>query len=262
MATVDVDGAELYVETVGEGPPLLIVQGGMGDAGASAQLATELARTHRVITYDRRGIARSGAGDGVVTMDRHADDAAAVLGATADGLAAVVGVSIGALLGLHLVCRHPDVVSVLVAHEPPMTALVRDDDAAAALDRAAELARDDVWAAIRHMAEFTGAGDTAEPGYRPAPPAGDPEAGLRRFFDHDFPAVRTSDIGVDRIAASAVPVVPTGGVQSRGRWEYRCAEALARGLGRDLVELPGGHDGPVAHPAAAAAALRTLVRSE
>lgn len=259
MATVDVDGVGLYHETLGEGPPLLLVPGGVGDAGASAQLAAELARTHRVIVYDRRGIARSDAGDVPVTMDRHADDAAALLDAVAGGPAAVVGVSIGALLGLHLVARYPGAVSVLVAHEPPMAALVPDDDATAALDRAAELARDDVWAAIRHMAAFTGAGDTAEAGHRPAPPAGDLEAGLHRFFARDFPAVRASRIGIDQVAAPGTVVVPTGGVQSRGRWEYRCAEALAAGLGRELVELPGGHNGPVAHPLASSTALRTLV---
>ncbi|MBW0104154.1 alpha/beta fold hydrolase, partial [Pseudonocardia sp. KRD291] len=217
------------------------------------------ARTHRVITYDRRGIARSGAGDGPVTMERHADDAAALLDAVADGPAAVVGVSIGALLGLHLVARRPGAVSVLVAHEPPMAALVPDDDARRALDRAAELARDDVWAAIEHMAAFTGAGDTAEPGHRPSPPAGDLESGLRWFFAHDVPAVRASTLGPDRVAASGATVVPTGGVQSRGRWEYRCAQALAAGLGRELVELPGGHNGPVAHPGASSVALRALV---
>lgn len=259
VATVDTDGVELYYETLGEGPPLLLVPGGGGDAGASAQLATELARTHRVITYDRRGLARSGAGAVPVTMDVHADDAAALLDAVAGGPAAVVGVSIGALLGLHLVARGPGAVSTLVAHEPPLAALVPDDDATAALDRAAELARDDVWAAIRHMAAFTGAGDSAEAGYRPAPPAGDPETGLRRFFDHDFPAVRASTLGVDQVAVPGTTVVPTGGERSRGRWEYRCAERLAHGLGRELVELPGGHDGPVAHPVASATALRALV---
>lgn len=259
MATVDVDGGALYYESLGEGPPLLLAPGGMGDAGSSAQLATELADTYRVITYDRRGIARSDAGDGPVTMDRHAHDAAALLAAVADGPAAVVGVSIGALLGLHLVARRPGSVSVLVAHEPPMAALVHDENATAALDHAAELARDDVWAAIRHMATFTTAGDTAEPGHRPPPPAGDPETGLRRFFHHDFPAVRASTLGAEEVAASRVTVVPAGGVQSRGRWEYRCAEALAHGLGRELVELPGGHNGPVAHPRASAAALRALL---
>lgn len=64
MATVDVDGAGPYHETLGSGPPLLLVQGGAGDAGSSAQSAADLATTHRVITYDRRGLARSGAGPG------------------------------------------------------------------------------------------------------------------------------------------------------------------------------------------------------
>lgn len=71
--------------------------------------------------------------------------------------------------------------------------------------------------------------------------------------------MRGSTLGIEQVAASGTTVVPTGGVQSRGRWEYRCAERLAHALGRELVELPGGHNGPVAHPLASAAALCALL---
>ena len=41
------DGAELYFERRGDGPPLLLVAGGGGDCSASWPLANELARHYR-----------------------------------------------------------------------------------------------------------------------------------------------------------------------------------------------------------------------
>lgn len=248
----------LHHEVTGTGPPLLLIQGGAAEAGAARMLVDELAVTHRVITYDRRGIGRSPAGDVPRTLDGHADDAASLL--TDTGPAAVVGVSIGAVIGLRLAVRHPQRVATLIAHEPPLPALVRDDDRAAALDRVERLvARDEFLPALRLMAELTTGGDPVEPGYRPEPPETDPEAGLRHFLRHDVPAVRSARIDPDEVTASGVRVVPTGGLESRGRWEHHCAEVLAARIGRGLVELPGGHDGPVTHPVAGAAALRGLV---
>lgn len=255
------DGARLYHEIRGSGPPLLLVQGGLGDGGATRQLADELSADHTVISYDRRGISRStvtGA-EPAVTMQLHADDAAALLAALAPGPAIVVGASIGALIGLHLAVGHSERVSTLVAHEPPMPKLVPDPETEAALAEIEALARDDARAAIGRMAARTGAGDSVEPDARPAPPAGDLDDNLRRFFAHDFPAVRASDLGLAAIAAAAPMIVPTGGHESRGRWEYRCAERLATGLGRALTELPGGHNGLAGHPRGVAVALRHLL---
>ncbi|KAA1025489.1 alpha/beta fold hydrolase [Pseudonocardia sp. EV170527-09] len=249
----------LHHEVTGSGPPLLLIQGGASEAGAARMLVDELAVTHRVLTYDRRGIGRSPADDDVpVPLTAHADDAAGLLAGT--GPAAVVGVSIGAVIGLLLAVRHPGLVTTLVAHEPPLPGLVRDAAFEAAMDRVEDLvARDDIGAAIRTMAALTSGDDPVEPGYRPEPPSGDPQPALRRFLRHDVPAVRAARIDPADVTASGVRVIPTGGYESRGRWEHRCAEALAAGIGRGLVELPGGHDGPVTHPVAAAAALRGLV---
>ncbi len=260
--SVAVDGADLYCETRGEGPPVLIVQGGLSEAGATGQLADVLARHFQVISYDRRGLSRSSVpGDcPPITMDHHADDAAALLAAVTTRPAHVVGPSIGGLIGLHLAVRHPERVATLVTHEPPMAPLVVDPEREAALDRIAALARDDVRVAIQEMAALTGGDVETEPGAAPAPPAGDMDANLRWFFTHDFPAARQSTLDPSRIAElpASTTVVPTGGTASRGEWEYRCAQRLARELGRELIELPGGHNVLVSHPRTTATELRRL----
>ena len=260
--TVETGGAELYCEARGDGPPVLLIQGGLSEAGATQQLAEELAQQHRVISYDRRGLSRSAVScdPQPLTMATHADDAAVLLEALTAEPARVIGSSIGAVIGLELAVRHPDRIALLVAHEPPLPSLVRDPDQEAGLDEVAELAREDVSAAIHRFAALGGSREgTREPGAGPAPPVGDVEANLRRFFAHDFPAVRTAALDLDQLAAPArPPVLVTGGSESRGQWEHRCAQQLAVELDRELVELPGGHNGLVSHPRATADVLRRL----
>ncbi|MGW5643689.1 alpha/beta fold hydrolase [Saccharopolyspora sp. NPDC003762] len=261
QGTIPLDGAELYFEARGEGPPVLLIQGGLSEAGATEQLAEKLAQRYKVITYDRRGLSRSTASvDMPITMARHADDAGTLLAAVATQPARVAGASIGALIGLHLAVQHPDRVAVLVAHEPPMPAVVADGDREEALDTVAALAREDVRAAIRHMASLTNGRGSVEAGARSPAPIGDLDANLRRFFGYDFPAVRSSTLDSAGLAGvlESTTVIPTGGAESHGQWEYRCAQKLAHQLGRELVELPGGHNGLVSHPQATAAALMHL----
>lgn len=263
QGTVATEGANLYFETRGQGAPLLIIQGGLSEAGATEQLAEFLAPHYQVICYDRRGLSRSTVSDQEpdITIARHADDAGVLLAAVAQQPAHVVGASIGALIGLHLAVQHPECVATLVAHEPPMPNLVVDREREAALDKVAALAHDDVIAAIRLMASLTSGGqESAEDGARPAPGVGDLDANLRRFFAHDFPAVRASTLSPAQVLAirDSTTVIPAGGAATRGGWEYRCAQALAQSIGREFIEMPGGHNGMMSHPRTTADALKRL----
>ena len=54
-----VPGAQLYTETRGAGPLLLFVVGGNGDPAVFSGVADRLAGDFTVVTYARRGFARS-----------------------------------------------------------------------------------------------------------------------------------------------------------------------------------------------------------
>ena len=56
---VDVDGGNLYVESTGEGPPLLMVHGWPLDHRLFDPQVAELAADFQVIVFDRRGFGRS-----------------------------------------------------------------------------------------------------------------------------------------------------------------------------------------------------------
>jgi pimeloyl-ACP methyl ester carboxylesterase len=107
----------LYYEVAGEGVPILLVH----PSGATASTwgcVDELARVGQVISYDRRGYARSG-GVPVRSVATHTADAAALLTDLGAPPAVVVGTSAGATIAIDLAVRHPELVKTVIAHEAP-----------------------------------------------------------------------------------------------------------------------------------------------
>ena len=138
MPRVTVNGAELYYEVRGTGPPVLLIMGATGDGGHFDAFADLLADEFTVISYDRRGNGRSPvpAGWQTTSPEEQADDAAALLDALGTGPAAVFGTSSGGNFALCLLVRHPGWVRGAILHEPGLYALVDDFDAVRAPVRA------------------------------------------------------------------------------------------------------------------------------
>jgi 3-oxoadipate enol-lactonase len=112
------NGSELYYEEAGDGVPILLIHPAGSTASTWGSVTDELARIGRVITYDRRGYARSG-GEPVRSMSTHTADAAAILENLRTAPAVVVGTSAGAAIAVDLAVRRPDLVKAVVAHEFP-----------------------------------------------------------------------------------------------------------------------------------------------
>ena len=108
---------------------MLMIPGGMGDAGVYTFVAEILANEYRVITYDRRGQSRSTRNDPAnFEISQQSRDAAAVLDAVGERSAIVFGSSSGAVIGLELARREPQRVRALIAHEPPVLRMLPDAD--------------------------------------------------------------------------------------------------------------------------------------
>src|SRR5690606_19173013 len=98
MSVLDVPGARLYYESLGSGPPLLLIPGGNGTAHIFRPIAQLLAERFTVITYDRRGFARSeldGAQDYGRRLEIDADDALKLIELVARAPATVFAPSSG-----------------------------------------------------------------------------------------------------------------------------------------------------------------------
>lgn len=106
MATVtSPDGTTIAYERLGDGPPVVFVDGAMcyREMGPSRSVAEELASRFTVHIYDRRGRGQSGDTQ-PFAVDREVEDLAAVI-AAAGGSARVCGVSSGAALALEAARR-------------------------------------------------------------------------------------------------------------------------------------------------------------
>ncbi|HXK09152.1 MAG TPA: alpha/beta fold hydrolase [Vicinamibacteria bacterium] len=112
-----IDGAPIEYEVSGKGPAVLLLHAFplglfMWDAQAEA-----LAPTHRVIRFDARGFGGSPVGTGPLTMERIADDGAALLDHLGIERAVVGGCSMGGYAAFAFVRRHPQRLAGLVLQD-------------------------------------------------------------------------------------------------------------------------------------------------
>src|SRR5437763_13729281 len=97
------EGDQLYYEVRGEGAPLLMIPGGGGDGRVYTLAAEILANDYKVITYDRRGNARSsGKAPQNFEVSQQSRDAVVVLQAAGESSAHVFGNSSGAIIALDM----------------------------------------------------------------------------------------------------------------------------------------------------------------
>jgi len=111
------DGVAIEYEVRGDGPAVLLLHAFplglfMWDAQVEA-----LSRTHRVVRFDARGFGGSAAGEGPFTMERIADDGAALLDHLGIEKAVVGGCSMGGYAAFAFVRRHPQRLAGLVLQD-------------------------------------------------------------------------------------------------------------------------------------------------
>jgi len=144
-----VDGLLWQVRVRGSGTPLLLLHGFTGRGSSWGAHAQALARTFRIVVVDLPGHGRSGipADPARASVERTADDLAAILVLTGCSPAHVLGYSLGARIALRLAVTHPEAVRRLVL-ESPSAGLAADGDRrarrAADEDRAVRLERDGI----------------------------------------------------------------------------------------------------------------------
>jgi pimeloyl-ACP methyl ester carboxylesterase len=106
--------AELEYQVRGEGPAVLFLHAFPLGLAMWEEQALALHPTHRVVRFDARGFGGTPPGDGLLSMERIADDAVALLDHLGLSRAVVVGLSMGGYAALAMVRRHPDRLSGLV----------------------------------------------------------------------------------------------------------------------------------------------------
>ena len=114
---VRIDGADIRCEEGGQGPAVVFLHAFPLGLSMWDDQAAALEATHRVVRFDDRGFGDSPPTDGPLTMDRIADDAAALLDHLGIDRAVVCGCSMGGYAAFAMVRRHPGRVRGLVLQD-------------------------------------------------------------------------------------------------------------------------------------------------
>jgi pimeloyl-ACP methyl ester carboxylesterase len=116
MPVVQANGIEMYYEVQGEGEPLVLIPYLAADQACYAFQVAEYAKHFSCYTVDLRGAGLSGKPDGDYTTELLADDIAAFMQAAEIGSAHISGLSLGAVTGMWLAAKHPELVKSLSLH--------------------------------------------------------------------------------------------------------------------------------------------------
>ena len=108
------DGASLYYESRGKGPPLFLVPGLGGDGRFWDANVAGLAEHFTVVVHDHRGTARSTLSTIIYSVEQMADDALQLIDALGHDKVHWCGHSTGGAMGQVLAIEHPDRIDRLV----------------------------------------------------------------------------------------------------------------------------------------------------
>jgi len=114
---IEVNGADIYYESIGDGPAILVMHGGLGLSHDYLQPYFDtLSKTHTVVYYDHFGNGRSAkpANYDEMNFDRLTSDAAVLMSKLNHETFTLVGHSYGGFIGQKFVEKYPDRLDGLI----------------------------------------------------------------------------------------------------------------------------------------------------
>jgi pimeloyl-ACP methyl ester carboxylesterase len=111
-----VNDIEMYYAIYGEGEPLILLHGGLGNADYFANQIPAFAEQYKVIAVDSRGHGRSTVTETPIGYSLMASDVLALMDYLEIDSAYLVGWSDGGIIGLDIAINHPERLKKLVAY--------------------------------------------------------------------------------------------------------------------------------------------------
>jgi pimeloyl-ACP methyl ester carboxylesterase len=116
---VTVNGLKYYYSIQGQGEPLLILHGGLGQIEMFEPVMPILGKNRQVIGVDLHGHGRTSLGDRKISLIDMGDDMAVILKQLGYKQVDVLGYSMGGGVAFRLTVQHPDAVRKLVIVSAP-----------------------------------------------------------------------------------------------------------------------------------------------
>jgi pimeloyl-ACP methyl ester carboxylesterase len=110
-----VNGIELYHAVYGQGAPVILLHGGLGNADCWGNQVPALTERYQVIVVDSRGHGRSTRDARPYSYDLMAADVLALMDHLGIAKASIVGWSDGGIIGLDIAMNHPERIDRLFA---------------------------------------------------------------------------------------------------------------------------------------------------
>jgi pimeloyl-ACP methyl ester carboxylesterase len=180
---------------------------------------------------------------GPLNPEQHARDVVAIVKAMGREKTSLFGSSLGALIALECAASYPSVLDAVIVHEAPAAGLL--PDATALLDWLFELHA--LYRTEGHRAAGQAwQGGRIMPGHNAevvAPLADAREEDMENFWKYEFLSSVLYCPDLVRIVENGVSVLVAVGEESGDAFDKRAGGPLAKSLGCECLELPGGHYG-------------------
>lgn len=260
-----VPDGRLYYETRGSGPLLSFIGAPM-DSVPFTPVAELLASDYTVLTSDPRGHGRSVLNDPEQdsTPELRADDLARLITELDAGPAIVIGSSGGAITGLALATARPELVSTLIAHEPPLRELLDDRAEHRAEGEAvvAAYASGDILGAVRRFLTSTGL-SMPEPVFQHVFGGERSAADLASesfFYLHEFEGTAGWEPDLAGLRGTPTKIIIGIGETSTDLFCDHTSRRLGAALETEPTLFPGGHGGFMEDPEAFAKRVREVLQ--
>jgi pimeloyl-ACP methyl ester carboxylesterase len=150
IGKVSVNGLSFAYLDEGSGPPVVLVHGSVSDYRDWSKQMAAFAQHYRVIAYSRRYHWPNlpPGKDADASVERQADDLAAIMESMGIAPAHIVGHSYGGAVALNLTLRHPELVRTLVLAEPAISGVLRNTPENDAVSKESQAIRAEMKAAF------------------------------------------------------------------------------------------------------------------
>lgn len=268
METLELKGAKLRYHKVGNGPVLICIPGANGTGDIYMPLAQQLKDKFTVVAVDRRGYGQSelteplpdevSNPDSRYRVKRDAQDIAELANHLSDEPVYVLGSSSGAIVAMHVLKEHSDIVKRIAFHEPPINTFL--PNAKYWQDKNAEIidiaVNEGMPQAMKLFGETLNTSQLDRQYMSKPAQAEDDAESKKRFeemlgwFKYEIRQYTESDISIDDLNKHKDIITLLNGTASRDSFPQEVNFYISEQTGIKIIDIPGGHLGYVQEPEA------------